>query len=67
MPAATTRLWAPRMLRWQFATGALAALEGVAGIWLSVQTNAPPGATIATLGGIVFALGSLLRLNLSIV
>ena len=29
---------------WQLASVALAALEGVAGLWLSVEPNAPPGA-----------------------
>ena len=29
--------------------------EGVVGVWLSVELNAPPGATIATLAGGVFA------------
>jgi ABC-type Mn2+/Zn2+ transport system permease subunit len=54
VPAVTARMWTRRMLSWQLATVALAALEGTAGVWLSVQTNAPPGATIAVLGGIVF-------------
>jgi ABC-type Zn uptake system ZnuABC Zn-binding protein ZnuA len=39
---------------------ALAAVEGVAGLWLSVEVNAPPGATIAVLAGAVFALAPLL-------
>jgi ABC-type Mn2+/Zn2+ transport system permease subunit len=39
----------------------LGAAEGVVGLWLSVQTDAPPGATIAVLAGAVFALSSLLR------
>jgi ABC-type Zn uptake system ZnuABC Zn-binding protein ZnuA/ABC-type Mn2+/Zn2+ transport system permease subunit len=60
-PAATTRLFANRMLPWQLATVALAALEGVVGLWLSVQTNAPPGATIATLSGAIFCLTALAR------
>src|SRR4051794_25351020 len=61
VPAVTTRLWTSRIAAWQLATAALAAAEGVAGVWLSVQTNAPPGATIATLGGAVFALAALTR------
>ena len=32
-----------------------------AGLWLSVETNAPPGATIAVLAGGVFALAALVR------
>ena len=61
VPAVTARLWTRRMLGWQLTTVALAAAEGVAGIWLSVETNAPPGAAIATLGGAVFAAAALGR------
>ncbi|MDA0163260.1 metal ABC transporter permease [Solirubrobacter ginsenosidimutans] len=59
VPAVTTRLWVRRVLPWQLATVALAAVEGVAGVWLSLRTNAPPGATIATLAGAVFLLSAL--------
>jgi ABC-type Zn uptake system ZnuABC Zn-binding protein ZnuA len=38
----------------------LAAAEGVVGLWLSVELNAPPGATIAVLAGAVFALAPFL-------
>jgi ABC-type Mn2+/Zn2+ transport system permease subunit len=31
------------------------------GLWLSVQTNAPPGATIAMFSGVVFVLSLMLR------
>jgi zinc/manganese transport system substrate-binding protein len=55
VPAATTRLLVDRLGRWQLATVALVVVEGIAGLWLSVKTNAPPGATIAVLGGVVFA------------
>jgi ABC-type Mn2+/Zn2+ transport system permease subunit len=61
VPAVTARLWTARIRAWQLTTAGLAAAEGVAGVWLSVQTNAPPGATIATLGGVVFALAALTR------
>src|SRR3954447_14123340 len=61
VPAVTTRLWTRRIVPWQLATVGLAAAEGSAGVWLSVQTDAPPGATIATLGGAVFALAALTR------
>ena len=50
-PAATVRLFANRMLSWQIGSVLLAAAEGTVGLWLSVKTNAPPGATIATLSG----------------
>jgi ABC-type Mn2+/Zn2+ transport system permease subunit len=59
VPAVTTRLWTNRLLSWQLATVVLAAAEGVAGVWLSVRTNAPPGATIATLAGAVFLASAL--------
>jgi zinc/manganese transport system substrate-binding protein len=61
VPAATTRLWTRRLGSWQVATVALVAAEGVAGLWLSVQTNAPPGATIAVVSGAAFTLAALAR------
>ncbi|HEY6637625.1 MAG TPA: zinc ABC transporter substrate-binding protein [Solirubrobacterales bacterium] len=60
-PAATVRLFANRMTSWQVWSVLLAAAEGTAGLWLSVKTNAPPGATIATLSGVVFALAGITR------
>jgi ABC-type Zn uptake system ZnuABC Zn-binding protein ZnuA len=61
VPAATARLFTRRMLSWQLASVALVALEGSAGLWLSVETNAPPGATIACVSGGVFAIAALGR------
>src|SRR5690242_12571523 len=61
VPAATVRLWTNRLGTWQLATIALTAAEGVAGVWLSFELNAPPGATIATLAGAVFAAAALGR------
>jgi zinc/manganese transport system substrate-binding protein len=55
VPAATTRLLCSRLRPWQAATVALVAVEGIAGLWLSVQVNAPPGPAIAVLAGGVFA------------
>jgi ABC-type Zn uptake system ZnuABC Zn-binding protein ZnuA/ABC-type Mn2+/Zn2+ transport system permease subunit len=60
-PAATVRLFANRMRSWQIWSVLLAAAEGTIGLWLSVKTNAPPGATIATLSGAVFALAAIAR------
>ena len=60
-PAATVRLFANRMTSWQIWSVLLAAAVGTAGLWLSVKTNAPPGATIATLSGAVFALAGIVR------
>jgi ABC-type Zn uptake system ZnuABC Zn-binding protein ZnuA/ABC-type Mn2+/Zn2+ transport system permease subunit len=59
VPAATTRLVCHRLLRWQALTVALAAAEGIVGLWLSVELNAPPGPAIAVLAGAVFALVAL--------
>src|SRR3954447_21133496 len=61
VPAATTRLWTRTLLSWQLASIALAAVEGVAGLWLSVEANVPPGAAIAVLAGGVFAVAALPR------
>ncbi len=58
VPALTTRLFAERMRAWQLASVALVALEGTVGLWLSVETDAPPGATIAVVSGAVFALAA---------
>jgi zinc/manganese transport system substrate-binding protein len=55
VPVATARLLTGRMLSWQLASICLVAVEGAAGLWLSVETNAPPGATIAVVSGSVFA------------
>jgi ABC-type Zn uptake system ZnuABC Zn-binding protein ZnuA/ABC-type Mn2+/Zn2+ transport system permease subunit len=59
VPAATTRLVCERIRPWQLATVALTAVEGVVGLWLSVQLNAPPGPAIAVLAGGVFAVVAL--------
>lgn len=59
VPAATTRLLCSRLRTWQPATVALVAVEGTAGLWLSVEANAPPGAAIAVLAGGVFVLVAL--------
>jgi ABC-type Zn uptake system ZnuABC Zn-binding protein ZnuA/ABC-type Mn2+/Zn2+ transport system permease subunit len=60
-PAATVRLFANRMVPWQIGTVLLAGAEGTVGLWLSVKTNAPPGATIATLSGAVFAVAGIVK------
>jgi ABC-type Zn uptake system ZnuABC Zn-binding protein ZnuA/ABC-type Mn2+/Zn2+ transport system permease subunit len=61
VPAATTRLFARRMLSWQLTSIALVAVEGTVGLWLSVKTDAPPGATIACVSGAAFALAAVAR------
>lgn len=61
VPAATTRLLTDRLRAWQLATVGLAAIEGVAGLLLAIELNAPPGATIAVIAGAGFALAWLWR------
>jgi zinc/manganese transport system substrate-binding protein len=58
VPALTARLFTERMLSWQLASVVLVAFEGTLGLWLSVKTDAPPGATIAVVAGAVFALAA---------
>ena len=65
VPAATTRMVRSRMRAWQLATVLLAAAEGTVGLWLSFETNAPPGATIAAVAGGLFALVALGRAGAS--
>ncbi|MDX6560935.1 MAG: hypothetical protein QOD65_749 [Gaiellales bacterium] len=55
VPAATVRLWTQRLPIWQLGSVALAAGQGIAGLWLSVELNTPPGPTVAVLGGGLFA------------
>lgn len=61
VPAATTRLWTRTLAGWQLATVLLTAALGTAGVWMSVETDAPPGATIAVLAGAAFALSAAAR------
>jgi zinc/manganese transport system substrate-binding protein len=61
VPAATARLLTRRVRSWQLASVALVAAEGTAGLWLSVKTDAPPGATIACVAGALFAVVALAR------
>jgi ABC-type Zn uptake system ZnuABC Zn-binding protein ZnuA/ABC-type Mn2+/Zn2+ transport system permease subunit len=58
VPALTARLFAERMASWQLARVVLVALEGTVGLWLSVKTDAPPGATIAVVAGALFAIAA---------
>ncbi|HEY6550778.1 MAG TPA: zinc ABC transporter substrate-binding protein [Solirubrobacterales bacterium] len=61
VPALTTRLFTERMRTWQLTSIALVATEGTVGLWLSVKTDAPPGATIAVISGAAFALAAAAR------
>jgi len=61
VPALTARLFCERMWTWQLVSVALVAVEGAFGLWLSVKTDAPPGATIAVVAGGAFVLGAIGR------
>ncbi len=61
IPAATVRLVASSVGALQFGTAALAAVEGVAGLWLAYALNVGPGPATAVLGGAVFAIVAVLR------
>lgn len=61
IPAATIRMVTSRLSTLQIGSILLVAAEGTFGLWLSVKTDAPPGATIAVVSGIVFALVALAR------
>jgi len=61
VPAATARLLTRRVASWQLASVVLVAAEGTVGLWLSVKTDAPPGATIACVAGALFAVVALAR------
>jgi len=54
VPAITARLLTERLRTWQLLSVGLVAVEGTIGLWLSVKTNAPPGATIAVVAGAAF-------------
>ena len=61
IPAATVRMFTRRVATLQMGTVLMVAAQGTVGLWLSVETNAPPGATIAVVSGVVFALAMLVR------
>lgn len=61
VPAATARMLTNRLTAWQLLSVALVAAEGTIGLWLSVETDAPPGATIACVAGAAFVLVAALR------
>ena len=53
--------WSTALRTWQLATVAARGAGGRVGLWLAVKANAPPGATIAVVGGGAFALVALAR------
>ncbi len=62
VPAATARLFTSRIGTLQIVSILIVAAEGTFGLWLSVETNAPPGATMAVTSGAVFAAGLGIRM-----
>lgn len=55
VPAATVRLLAGDVRSLELGAGALAAGQGVVGLWIAYRLDVPPGPAIAVLGGGVFA------------
>ena len=54
IPAATVRLYARSVPALEIGTSLLALVQGVAGLWVAYRLDVPPGAAIATLGGLTF-------------
>jgi len=61
IPAATARLLAGRVRSLRRIAFSLALAEGVAGLWIAYQLDAPPGPVIALLGASGFALVAVAR------
>ena len=61
VPAATVRLFARRVWTLELGAAALALVEGLAGLLIAFELDAPPGAVIAVLGAAVFAASLLVR------
>lgn len=59
IPAATARLIAPSVRSLELTAALIALVEGFAGLLIAYELDVPPGATIATLGGAVFAVTAL--------
>jgi manganese/iron transport system permease protein len=56
VPAATARLFARSVVGLEAGAAAIALTEGIAGLLIAYELDAPPGAAVATLGGCVFVL-----------
>jgi zinc/manganese transport system substrate-binding protein len=61
VPAATARLWSRRVPHLQIWAIAVALVDGVVGLWLSVEIDVPPGAAIAIVGGALFVAAAAYR------
>ena len=55
MPAATVRLVARSVRELLWGSIGLALAEGIAGAYVALWLDAPPGPAVAVLGGLVFA------------
>ena len=55
IPAATARLFARSVRSLEVGAGLLALAEGLAGLVLAFELDVPPGAAIAVLGGVIYA------------
>jgi manganese/iron transport system permease protein len=60
VPAATVRLFEPALRVQQLATAGLAALEGLAAIWIADAFNVGPGPAMAVLGACLYGLAAVL-------
>jgi ABC-type Mn2+/Zn2+ transport system permease subunit len=58
VPAATVRLFEPALRVQQLATAGLAAIEGLAAIWIADAFNVGPGPAMAVLGAAVYGLAA---------
>ena len=54
VPAATVRLFEPPLRTQRWATFALTAVEGLAGIWIADAFNVGPGPALAVVGALVY-------------
>jgi ABC-type Mn2+/Zn2+ transport system permease subunit len=61
VPAATARLVARSVPELLAGSVALAAIEGIVGVYVALWADVPPGAAIAVLGGALYALTALAR------
>ncbi|MDQ3103401.1 MAG: metal ABC transporter permease [Actinomycetota bacterium] len=55
IPAATARLFARSITQLEVGAASLAIVEGLVGLLIAYELDVPPGAAIATLGGLTFA------------
>ncbi len=61
IPAAIARLFARSVLSLELLAGSVALVLGLLGLWIAYEIDVPPGAAIATLGGIAFAVAAGVR------